>query len=122
VGDPGAERPSVYVTGIIAINADLMREDDYPSNFETRHSVGIVLQHEFGHVVGLAHASSIHEVMYPNPDDPGVVDWGPGDLAGLRQLGTAGASARLLHDSPWAVRGSSRADAHIAGMAQPRRP
>jgi Matrixin len=91
---PAPNDPSVYVTGIIAINADLMREDDYPSNFETRRSVGIVLQHEFGHVVGLAHTSSIHEVMYPNPDDPGVVDWGPGDLAGLRQLGTAAGCLR----------------------------
>jgi hypothetical protein len=91
---PAPNDPSAYVTGIIAINADLMREDAYPASFETRRSVGLVLQHEFGHVVGLAHTSSIHEVMYPNPDDPGVVGWGSGDLAGLRRLGTAAGCLR----------------------------
>jgi matrixin len=91
---PAPNDPRVYVTGVIAINADLMRDDAYPANFQTRRSVGLVLQHEFGHLVGLAHSSSIHEVMYPNPDDPGVVDWGPGDLAGLRRLGTAAGCLR----------------------------
>ena len=56
--------------------------------------MGLVLQHEFGHILGLAHASSIHELMYPNPEDPEVVDWGAGDLAGLERLGTAAGCLR----------------------------
>jgi hypothetical protein len=91
---PAPNDPSVYITGIIAINADLMRDDEYPASFETRRSVGLVLQHEFGHILGLAHASSIHELMYPNPEDPEVVDWGPGDLAGLGRLGMAAGCLR----------------------------
>lgn len=91
---PAPNDPSVYVTGVVAINADLMRDDEYPASFEIRRSVGLVLQHEFGHILGLAHASSIHELMYPNPEDPEVVDWGAGDLAGLERLGTAAGCLR----------------------------
>jgi hypothetical protein len=35
--------------------------------------------------------------MYPDPEDPDVVDWRPGDLADLGRLGTA---AGCLHTPP----------------------
>lgn len=44
-----------------------------------------VLLHEFGHVFGLAHVGSKHEIMYKAVTD--TTTYGPGDLEGLRLLG-----------------------------------
>jgi hypothetical protein len=44
-----------------------------------------VLLHEFGHVFGLAHVGSKHEIMYKSVTD--TTTYGPGDLEGLRRLG-----------------------------------
>jgi hypothetical protein len=44
-----------------------------------------VLLHEFGHVFGLDHVHSRHELM--NEDNVGLTHFGPGDLEGLRLLG-----------------------------------
>lgn len=43
--------------------------------------------HELGHAIGLGHATGTDQVM--SPGAAGVVDWGPGDLAGISQLGAA---------------------------------
>jgi hypothetical protein len=49
-----------------------------------REERAIVL-HELGHVLGLAHVTDAAELM--NADNVGLLDFGPGDLAGLARLG-----------------------------------
>lgn len=44
----------------------------------------MVLLHELGHLVGLAHVDSTDELMHPSSGGP---EWGPGDLVGLEALG-----------------------------------
>lgn len=57
--------------------------------FGAGDTVGELLMHEVGHVVGLGHAARERQVMYPfltgQPDDT----WGPGDLAGLQAVGAS---------------------------------
>ena len=69
------------------MNADLLRADGLVPGVHHQPEVGVVLMHELGHIVGLQHVSSPHEVMSSNPTDPSVIDWGSGDLDGLRLLG-----------------------------------
>jgi len=75
------DRPYQYLSGEIAMNAD----DALPDNFNIPGSAGLVLQHELGHIVGLGHAKVYGELM--GTTGGGMLDWGPGDLEGLRQLG-----------------------------------
>ncbi len=42
--------------------------------------------HELGHVLGLAHVDDRHEVMYEK--GVRISDYGPGDLKGLKILGS----------------------------------
>jgi hypothetical protein len=78
-----------YVSGVIAMDAG----EDLPSGFTMRYSDGVILMHELGHVMGLAHVGSPHEIMWsPETSDlshPDLLqsEWGPGDLAGLEALG-----------------------------------
>jgi hypothetical protein len=84
------------VSGVVVI--DVGRP--IPAGFESRFSMGPLLMHELGHVMGLAHVGAGDEIMWSptvrphdNPD-PSQTDWGPGDLEGLRLLGrTAGCLA-----------------------------
>jgi hypothetical protein len=56
--------------------------------FGRADSQGVVLMHELGHVLGLAHVDDPSEVMYSGHAlDLRVTDWGQGDREGLRQLG-----------------------------------
>ena len=48
-----------------------------------------VLRHELGHAMGLGHASQSNEVMYPTVGLTSPGDYGTGDRAGLRAVGTA---------------------------------
>jgi hypothetical protein len=48
-----------------------------------------VLRHELGHAMGLGHASQSNEVMYPTVGLTSPGDYGTGDRAGLRAIGTA---------------------------------
>jgi len=71
----------VYVSGWIVINA----EQVFSAGFDYPDDEGPVLQHEFGHVIGLGHTSEWGELM--NFGGGGMRDWGPGDLDGLEKLG-----------------------------------
>jgi hypothetical protein len=79
------------VSGVVAIDVG----EDLPAGFGERFSQGVVLMHELGHVMGLAHVASGLELMW-SPDVDGASrfpsplqnDWGPGDLEGLERLGT----------------------------------
>jgi hypothetical protein len=76
-----------YVTGQIAIDADTTRH--LRSGFGAGVSTGLLLLHELGHVVGLAHVTDRTEVMFPNLEPRPAGDYGRGDLAGLAALGHA---------------------------------
>jgi hypothetical protein len=86
------DRHTFYESGLIAIDAG----GDLPPGFGTRYSEGVVLMHELGHVLGLAHVGDGDELMW-SPDvhggdahpDFALSDWGPGDRRGLRALADA---------------------------------
>jgi len=72
----------VYVTGEVALNTG----NDHGSGFDTADSWGVVILHELGHIVGLAHVDDRAQLMYRESSE-GVVAFAAGDTAGLRQLG-----------------------------------
>jgi len=78
---PALRSTGVYVSGWIVINAEQIG----PSGFDFPDDEGPVLQHEFGHVIGLGHTSEWGELM--NSGGGGMTDWGRGDLEGLTKLG-----------------------------------
>ncbi len=63
-------------------------DDDLRSGFGRGYTWGDVILHEFGHVLGLGHAKSGSQMMYPEMTRR-KARWGAGDLAGLRKLGSA---------------------------------
>jgi hypothetical protein len=81
---------NTYVSGVIAVDLG----GPLPPGFAGRYSLGPVLMHELGHILGLAHVGSAHELMW-SPEVAGAAkapdlhqtDWGPGDLEGLARLG-----------------------------------
>ena len=78
----GRNGDKLYVAGTIALSRE------YFARVYASHDHGkamAVLLHEFGHVFGLAHVSSRHELMYKSVTD--LTTFGPGDLQGLRLLG-----------------------------------
>jgi hypothetical protein len=73
-----------YVSGEVVVNAS----QHITPGFGTRYSLGVVMMHELGHVMGLAHVTDPRELMYSGPGEvPPQTDWGPGDLLGLQQVG-----------------------------------
>ncbi|MGZ4131425.1 MAG: matrixin family metalloprotease [Actinomycetota bacterium] len=81
-----------YVSGMIVVNAD----QEMPDNWAMRYSLGPVLLHEFGHLMGLAHVDDPEQLMWSDHapgsqkgDIPDLTtnDWGAGDRAGLEKLG-----------------------------------
>lgn len=82
VGRPN--RPSAYVTGALQLDAGqiasiLQRPDG-------NQVVRAIVLHELGHLVGLDHVTAANQLMYPQIQ-PGVTDFGAGDLTGLAALG-----------------------------------
>jgi hypothetical protein len=80
---PNSAPAELYVSGWVAMNA----EDPNPPGFDDVNQQGPVLLHELGHVMGLGHAPAVGEIMHRAGG--GVVDLGPGDLEGLRRLGSS---------------------------------
>ena len=82
VGFPN--QPSAYVTG--AVELDTAQITSILQRHDGRQVVRGIVLHELGHLVGLGHINDAHQLMYPE-GQPGVTDFGAGDLAGLAALG-----------------------------------
>ncbi|MEP6476351.1 MAG: hypothetical protein ABJC60_03670 [Actinomycetota bacterium] len=78
---PTHGRFDIFVSGWVALNADYRG----PGGFDTPSAVGLTIQHELGHVMGMGHTKEYGELMQGSGG--GAVDWGEGDLEGLAQLG-----------------------------------
>lgn len=73
----------VYVTGAVLLDAS----ENLANGFAPGKTWGKVILHELGHVLGLDHVDNPAQVMHASlVSSPAV--WGPGDLAGLRELGS----------------------------------
>jgi hypothetical protein len=83
----GVEAVDQYASGLIAVDADAR----LPRGFGSRYSLGLVLMHELGHLLGLDHVRDPGEVMFSSrtlaPNQ--ISDWGPGDRRGLQAVGAA---------------------------------
>ena len=71
------------MSGVVAIND----ADPNPPGFGSQGAQGPVVLHELAHVMGLGHYKAIGELM--EPSGGGMTDFGPGDLQGLRELGSS---------------------------------
>lgn len=74
---------AAYVSGRITLDADTIND-----LFRQRGGTdlaGAIAMHELGHLVGLAHVRDETELM--NAENGGRLDFGPGDLRGLAELG-----------------------------------
>ena len=81
--DESDTAPTIYVTGEVVLDApDLQWELDEGDGYE---SVRAVIAHELAHLVGLDHVDDPGELMNPMMEE--LVEFGPGDLAGLALLG-----------------------------------
>ena len=92
-GVPGAE---VYVTGVVAVDA--ARDDTLAPGFGG-NSMGALLMHELGHVVGLDHVDDPTQLMYPSVTAK-PARYGSGDLAGLQEVGRP-AGCLSVPVAPW---------------------
>lgn len=71
-----------YITGIVVLDRDTFgdfEDDEQPF-------AQAIVDHEFGHLVGLDHVEDPGELM--NADNVGVTTYGPGDREGLARLGS----------------------------------
>jgi hypothetical protein len=87
---PPTRFEDVYVSGWIALNAD----DPNLPGFDLPGQQGPVILHELGHLMGLGHVHTVGELMHPSGG--GVVDLGPGDREGLRELGASGGCVPVM--------------------------
>ncbi|TCJ30432.1 hypothetical protein [Nocardioides jejuensis] len=71
-----------YVTGAVTLDIDAFREAIAAGQEDIAQAI---VDHEFGHVVGLGHVKSRAELMYKS--STGLTTWGPGDREGLERLG-----------------------------------
>ena len=78
------DRPRAYVTGAVELDAGkltgILRRPDGQQVVR-----GVVL-HELGHLLGLDHVTDASQLLYPE-GQPGVTEFGAGDLTGLAALG-----------------------------------
>lgn len=73
-----------YTTGRVVLDADVFENfEDDPSGEVLGQAI---IDHEFGHLVGLDHVEDPQELM--NADNVGITAYGPGDREGLAALGS----------------------------------
>ena len=71
-----------YVTGSVVLDSELYQGFDTEDGADAQ----AIVDHEFGHLVGLAHVDDPRELM--NEQNLGITSYGPGDLEGLARLGS----------------------------------
>ena len=76
--------PLRYLTGRIVLEQEAFEEIGGRAGGRSQQRA--VVLHELGHVLGLAHVDDRHEVMYEK--GVRISDYGPGDLKGLKILGS----------------------------------
>lgn len=69
-----------FVTGSVVLDTDVFTDGDIPPE-----SLQAIMDHEFGHLVGLDHVDDPDELMYES--NVGVTTYGKGDLRGLARIG-----------------------------------
>jgi len=74
---------TVYVTGGVTLDRESF--DEMLRRPGGRAQAQAIIDHEFGHLVGLDHVKDRGELM--NAENNGRTTWGPGDKAGLSRLG-----------------------------------
>ena len=79
--------PKVYVSGNVLIDPD--NTASLPRSFGSGTTLGELLLHEFGHLVGLGHTADASQMMYPTLLPLPVAAYGSGDMAGLTALGAS---------------------------------
>jgi hypothetical protein len=90
LGLPGG--PQVYVSGQVELDAaKLTAMLTRPGGRDLARGV---IEHELGHLVGLAHVTDPTQLMYPQTR-PGVTDYAVGDRTGLAALGRGTCAPRL---------------------------
>jgi hypothetical protein len=83
---PANGAPGVYVSGVVDVDAGASAM--LAPGFGGGLTMGDLLLHEIGHVVGLGHTTDQSQVMYPDILARGSSSYGAGDLNGFRHLGT----------------------------------
>jgi hypothetical protein len=73
----------VYVTGVVTLDSEAF--DEIQHRLNGRPQAQAIVDHEFGHLVGLDHVKDPGELMHS--ENLGRTSWGPGDRAGLSRLG-----------------------------------
>jgi len=79
--------PKVFITGEAVVDADTTA--NLPASFGSGASIGELLLHELGHVMGLGHSTDPNQIMYPTLLPMSSAAYGAGDLNGLSHLGRA---------------------------------
>ncbi len=82
----GLDGELTYVPGSLLLDAEDIGHIPLDDPQGATVARGIIM-HELGHVVGLDHVADPRELMYSESTADLLVDWGPGDLTGLRMLG-----------------------------------
>lgn len=79
---------SWYLTGSVLLDADAFADiaDAERDERRARAVQQSVVDHEFGHLVGLGHVEDPRELMHG--EGVGVLRYGPGDLQGLARVGS----------------------------------
>lgn len=79
-----SDGPRAYVTGQMQLDATKIGK--LVRMAEGNRMARALVLHEFGHLVGLDHVADNKQLMYATTGSE-VVDFGPGDLTGLAELG-----------------------------------
>ena len=87
---PYGDGPTAFVSGMVALDGPHVR--DMYASLSGRLQVRGLVRHELGHLVGLDHVDDPAQLMHGSS---GTVDFQPGDLAGLVQLGAGPCVTKL---------------------------